>query len=114
MIKNHAKKVIAGLAALTLAFGLTACSDDWEDYPEDYEDDYELSEYEEDYDEDYDSSQETEHDYGDVGNLSADGSWTVLVYLCGTDLESEGGMGTGDLQEMLDAQGSDNVRFVVQ
>ena len=114
MIKDYTKKVIAGLTALTLVFGLTACSDDWEDYPDDYEDDYDLGEYEEDYEEDYDAPQETEHDYGDVGNLSADGSWTVFVYLCGTDLESEGGMGTGDLQEMMDAQGSENVRFVVQ
>ena len=89
MIKDYTKKILAGLTALTLAFGLTACSDDWEEYDEDYD----LEDYEEDYDEDYDTSQETEHDYGDIGNLSADGSWTILVYLCGTDLESEGAAG---------------------
>ncbi|MBR2743058.1 MAG: Clostripain family protein [Clostridia bacterium] len=42
------------------------------------------------------------------------GTWTIFVYLCGTDLESRYGMGTNDLQEMLNAEGSDSVRFVVQ
>ncbi|MBO4266709.1 MAG: peptidase C11 [Lachnospiraceae bacterium] len=38
---------------------------------------------------------------------------TVMVYLCGTDLESKSGMGTADLQEMASAQLSDNVRVIV-
>ena len=42
------------------------------------------------------------------------GTWTIFVYLCGTDLESKYGMGTNDLQEMINADGSDSVRFVVQ
>lgn len=43
------------------------------------------------------------------------GKWTIFVYLCGTDLESSGqGSATGDIQQMLDAESSDNVRFVVQ
>ncbi len=29
---------------------------------------------------------------------------TIMVYMCGTDLESRSGMGTADLQEMLDAR----------
>ena len=44
---------------------------------------------------------------------SLDG-WTIFVYLCGTDLESESEVGTGDLAEMLDATPSDSVRFAVQ
>ena len=47
----------------------------------------------------------------DIGDK---GVWTVFVYLCGTDLESDGGMGTDDLNEMLDCGAGDNVRFVVQ
>ena len=43
-----------------------------------------------------------------------DGVWTVFVYLCGTDLESGGGMATADLNEMLEAEASDKVRFVVE
>ena len=38
---------------------------------------------------------------------------TVMVYLCGTDLESRSGMGTADLQEMASATLSDDVRVIV-
>lgn len=38
---------------------------------------------------------------------------TIMVYLCGTDLESKSGMGTADLQEMASATLSDNVRLIV-
>ncbi len=38
---------------------------------------------------------------------------TIMVYLCGTDLESKSGMGTADLQEMAAATLSDNVRVIV-
>ncbi len=48
--------------------------------------------------------------------MGNDGTWTIFVYLCGTDLESEDGYGaaTDDLDQMLQAKGSDNVRFIVQ
>ncbi|MBR2067930.1 MAG: hypothetical protein IJ875_06715 [Solobacterium sp.] len=39
---------------------------------------------------------------------------TMLVYLCGTDLESNYGMATTDLQEMLNATGSDKITIVIQ
>ena len=38
---------------------------------------------------------------------------TIMVYLCGTDLESRSGMGTADLQEMLDASFGDNINLLV-
>lgn len=38
---------------------------------------------------------------------------TVMVYMCGTDLESRAGMGTSDLQEMLAADFGDNVNLLV-
>ena len=38
---------------------------------------------------------------------------TIMVYLCGTDLESRSKMATSDLQEMLDATISDNVNLIV-
>ena len=38
---------------------------------------------------------------------------TIMVYMCGTDLESNGGMGTSDLQEMLNATISDKVNLLV-
>ena len=55
-------------------------------------------------------------DRGSYGNTSmgSDGTWTVFVYLCGTDLESGGGMASGDVEEMLAANSSDKVHYVVQ
>ncbi len=38
---------------------------------------------------------------------------TIMVYMCGTDLESKHGMGTADLQEMLNADFGDNVNLLV-
>ena len=38
---------------------------------------------------------------------------TIMVYMCGTDLESKNGMGTADLSEMANARISDNVNLLV-
>lgn len=38
---------------------------------------------------------------------------TIMVYLCGTDLESRSKMATSDLQEMIAADISDNVNLIV-
>ena len=38
---------------------------------------------------------------------------TVMVYMCGTDLESKGGMASNDLMEMAKATLSDNVNVIV-
>ena len=42
------------------------------------------------------------------------GTWTIFVYLCGSDLESGGGMGTDDLNEMMSAEIGSNVKFVIE
>ena len=39
---------------------------------------------------------------------------TVMIYMCGTDLESKYGMGTSDLGEMVKATISDNVNVIVE
>lgn len=41
-------------------------------------------------------------------------SWTIFVYLCGSNLESQGASATKDLNEMLSASGGGNVSFVVE
>ena len=38
---------------------------------------------------------------------------TIMVYMCGTDLESRSGMGTSDLQEMASAKLGSNVNLLV-
>ena len=43
-----------------------------------------------------------------------DGTWTIFVYLCGADLESEDGCATADMEEMLYACTAPNIKFVVQ
>ncbi len=111
------------------------------DYDDSYYDDYDDYDDYADYD-DYDSdySGDTEIPEGDVESIqgvsmsvnntsgdmslerkqietasrSDDGVWTIFVYLCGTDLETDSGMGTDDLEEMAKASPSDKVRFVVQ
>ena len=40
-------------------------------------------------------------------------SVTIMVYMCGTDLESQSGMATADLQEMAKATIADNVNLIV-
>ncbi len=46
--------------------------------------------------------------------MGEDGTWTVFVYLCGSDLESGAGMASYDLEEMMAVSGSENIRFIVQ
>ena len=38
---------------------------------------------------------------------------TIMVYMCGTDLESKNGMGTADLQEMLNASVGKHVNLLI-
>ena len=40
--------------------------------------------------------------------------FTIMVYMCGSDLESRSGMATADLNEMLHADISDNVNIIVE
>ena len=41
-------------------------------------------------------------------------TWTIFIYLCGTDLESNQYSATGDIIQLANAQASDNVNFVIQ
>jgi hypothetical protein len=48
-----------------------------------------------------------------LSNPSGD-TWTILVYLCGTDLESNGGYASINIQEMTQAAQLDNVNVVFE
>ncbi len=53
----------------------------------------------------------------DPAPMGEEDTWTVFVYLCGSDLESRllfGGAGTADLKEMCKATASEDVRFVIE
>ena len=43
-----------------------------------------------------------------------DGDWTIFVYLCGSDLESDGGAASSDIEEAFAAKGSGQVKVVYQ
>ncbi|MCH5204310.1 MAG: hypothetical protein J1F03_06150 [Oscillospiraceae bacterium] len=45
----------------------------------------------------------------------SDGVWTIFVYMCGTDLESDYGAATSDLSEMIEAtKKTSTLRFVIE
>lgn len=54
----------------------------------------------------------TREKYTDILGSGEDKA-TIMVYLCGTDLESRSKMATSDLQEMLDAKISEDVNVIV-
>ena len=51
-------------------------------------------------------------DNGDVA--LEDGSWAVYWYLCGSDLESNGGFATNDLSELMEVELPENVNVVIE
>ncbi|SNU05824.1 hypothetical protein SAMN06297422_10539 [Lachnospiraceae bacterium] len=133
-MKKILKKSIAIILISMLVLTCTSCDDEYWD--EDYEEYGESEDYE---DGEYDAENQVipEGDVDSINGLSMqvnnsngdisisrkdveskarpdDGIWTIFVYLCGTDLESQSGMGTDDLTEMMNASPSNKVRFVVQ
>lgn len=50
----------------------------------------------------------------EAGGGAAEGSWAVYWYLCGSDLESNGGFATIDLMEMMEVQLPENINVVIQ
>ena len=42
------------------------------------------------------------------------GTWAIYWYLCGSDLESNGGFATSDLMEMMEVALPENIRVVIQ
>lgn len=53
--------------------------------------------------------------HDEVNTNKVKDSWTILIYLCGTDLESNGlGYATGNLQELFDVTYNENVKIIVQ
>ncbi len=49
-----------------------------------------------------------------IGEISADESWAIYWYLCGSDLETEGGAASADLAEMTNIVLPENINVVVQ
>ncbi len=90
------KKWIAVLLALCLLFAVTACGAD---------EPVEVS--------DPEAPEEAPEAVPQAEETGMD-EWVVYWYLCGSDLESEGGFASGDLQEMLEVQLPENVKVVIE
>jgi len=104
------KKILYLLLVLIMIFSFTACGGD------------ELLEDTEAYADDavnpIESTVTNDADQKDVaGSVQeeiGDGSWAVYWYLCGSDLETNGGFATIDLTEMMEVQLPENVNVVIQ
>ena len=46
--------------------------------------------------------------------MGKEGTWTVFVYMCGSDLESRAGAASRDIEEMISSSANDNVKFVIE
>lgn len=62
--------------------------------------------------EDEDENQKEKITFADAYNPND--TWLVQWYICGSDLESDGGAASLDIQEMLDAKLPDNVKVLIQ
>lgn len=131
-LRSSHKKICALLMAFTMIFACVGCGDDWDeddaDAQQGWSDQGGSSESNVPQNTNTSSvrglSISVDNNTGELlvdrmvpevsGEMGEEGVWTIFVYLCGTDLESNNGMGTGDLEEMCAAEGSDNVRFVVE
>lgn len=47
-------------------------------------------------------------------SMGKENTWTLFVYMCGSDLESDGGCASADIKEMISANESENVNIVIQ
>ena len=51
---------------------------------------------------------------GKTQSMGEEGTWTIFVYLCGSDLESGGGCASRDMIEMAEGTENGGMKFVVQ
>lgn len=103
------RKIYLVILLIVAMFSLTACLDD------DYEDSYSDS-YENDYGDDGGSNTSASTTtYSSSAQLyDANDTWAIYWYLCGSDLESEDGSATADLEEMFEVTLPDNVQIIIE
>lgn len=90
------KKLITCLLVLSMIFSLAACSgteDEWEE----------------------DESEPMSKSKQSIESNSTDsGDWVIYWYLCGSDLESESGFATDDLEELMEVTLPEDVKVIIQ
>lgn len=124
--------ILAGLMVVFLLFGMLLGEDDEDISGQSINQEQEAAEDDTDYDETYeDLGEENEDRYRDAlsiegTSLSIEGlrdyyvdgkaakNAVIMVYMIGSDLESEDGSATDDLNEMLNAELGNDVKIVVE
>ncbi|MBE6613262.1 MAG: clostripain [Ruminococcaceae bacterium] len=108
------KKLLAILLAASLTLSMTSCLDvlfdDLGDYVDDDGDDPSLEDIFGDWTEDEDTVMPPP----EMPDEKTDGTWAVYWYLCGSDLETNYGAATADLQEMLEVELGADVTVVIE
>lgn len=93
-------KWLALLLTGAMTLSLTACADE------------EVEDVSTDLTTDAGTAADNTTDNGDIA--LEDGSWAVYWYLCGSDLESNGGFATNDLSELMEVEPPENVNVVIE
>lgn len=93
-------KWLALLLTGAMTLSLTACADE------------EVEDVSTDLTTDAGNAADNTTDNGDIA--LEDGSWAVYWYLCGSDLESNGGFATNDLSELMEVELPENVNVVIE
>ena len=65
-------------------------------------------------DEETDPSKDVTEVTGESQSSAPQAKWSVFLYMCGTDLESDGGAATANLLELQDVKYDDSVNFIIQ
>ncbi len=108
--KNTGKTLLSVLVLILSLFLLAGCSDD----DEDSSDTGEQTEAE-DQSGTHSSSASGHNDQNDNKSYNdPNTTWTVMLYFCGTDLESNHGFASVNLEEILNSDISDNINVVIE
>ena len=110
-MKLMKKAFIATLVILGILFILLLI---WPEDEKEYDGDYQTHEEEKDDEEGEDRTEEGSHEQHTREAVSGDGTATILIYMIGSDLESDGGCATQDLYEICDADLGSGVNVIVQ
>ena len=96
-MKLMKKAFLATLVILGILFILLLI---WPEDEKEYDGDYQTHEEEKDDEEGEDRTEEGSHEQHTREAGSRDGTATILIYMIGSDLESDGGCATQDLYEI--------------
>lgn len=117
---SRAAAVFIAAAMTVSTLGLSGCDEYLEDFEEGYEDSEDVGDIEDIFGIDDEELEQPEKStapsrYSPIsGGDSDDGSFTLMLYICGSDLESDYGAATADINEILYGDISDDLNIIIQ